>query len=352
MEILEHNPYLGELVITACRYLGFQDAAKQPLNTNEEIRIAAQMAFSSVAAYLRRKIRAGRVVEIYENVWDRTHLREVPVHGVSSVMIGEDILTPDEDYTVKGNRLELIRESEYFTGLVVKRVFDVRVTYEGGYPSLKNGDVVFNACLLQTLAGYHRRRLYGVTDISRAQGNTIKYSSAKGGLTEEVEQILQNEVCYVEPDLESYEPLPPYYPCYGYVEPDLESMEIYSLWKDDVNTAEIAEEAAQPGFSLTFKFMDVSPDFCQTLWINARYTGDEAHVVKVKLRNTATGQLDPVTEAATDFTFTTGFQLYTFFLPSVMDSYVADNTLTMVIEHESAGNPLHMFTINSMVITQ
>lgn len=350
MEILEHNPYLGELVITACRYLGFKDATGGPVNTGEEMRIAAQQAYASVGAYLRRRVRAGQLVECYESVWDKVHLREVPVMAVLSVKIGDDTLVPGEDYEVKGNRLQLIRTSEYFLSKTVKQVYDLEIEYQGGYLNLSNGATIFNACLLQTLASYHRRRLYGVTDISTARGNTIKYSSNKGGLTEEVEQILTNEVCYVEPDLEVYQPLPPYYPCSGYVEPGLDSLDIYNIWKDDANIISVTEAAEVPGFVLTFKFKSVVPDFCNALWINAKYSGNVNHVVKVKLLNTTTGQYDAITVDPTDFNYNTGFTLYNLTLPTMTD-YVADETLMVRIEHESTGAPSHTFEVNSMVIT-
>lgn len=184
------------------------------------VRTLVGVAYSHICSYCNRRFMQDTFTEEYHGVKSRLKLRHTPVIQVSNVWIDDVELVLGTDYTVVGDRINILlpppfrRTVDLYDPLIgsnfdsmslpntsYPRDRDVLVKYVGGHEMAEEHYDLYNSLLLQSMAWYNRRSTLGVARVAVRQNNSdIDAASDLGDLLESVKTIMSPYVNYSDVD--------------------------------------------------------------------------------------------------------------------------------------------------------
>ena len=193
------DTYVTPVVEAVCKHLGLRDSAGTQLTTDESVVYAAHLAYSQAILHVRAPLVRATYTERFDDPADyelRPSVR--PVESVTNVYYmsqGDDdwtALTVDDDYVQEGDRIRLLTSSAN-----TELVDLAKVVYVGGLAAPKDeANQVFAALFIQTIANYNRRMSYGMGTTTTVTGDSLTFASNRGGLVDDVRDLLAGFVVY------------------------------------------------------------------------------------------------------------------------------------------------------------
>jgi hypothetical protein len=182
------DDFLIRVVADACEMKGIKDAQRVIKETHPVMDACAKIAYSQITKYCRRPFHWGEREEYYESYVGPLLLRVMPVDKETPIAVYvNNVALTAEQYALVGVRLVLFNDTKYDPG--DPRYLNTMVIYTAGIPLIEANNTLYTAAVMQTIANYHRRDTYGLSQTSGEKG-IAKTASDSGELIESVRQLL------------------------------------------------------------------------------------------------------------------------------------------------------------------
>jgi len=189
---IELEDFLESVVLQAAEILQLRDRDTEDLAEDDPIlKICARLAYSQSVAFLNRLLIKDTFKELYVDEETRFCLKNTPVISVTNVWDNEGtLLVVDEDYTIKGNYINLDPTVLGYSSLLSSQENRTRSTvvveYIGGYPLGETDPNIESALTTQTLVNYNRKDHLGLFQVtggttSSRHGGQIKVTDTETG---------------------------------------------------------------------------------------------------------------------------------------------------------------------------
>lgn len=164
--------------------------------TDSKVVSLANVAFSQVENFLRRKILFGDHTEKYRGVCQELSFKNIPVTDVLEVRwkchmsVDWTVLVPIQDPpVVDGYDYWFDTQSLYFKTLYIYNFLEVDL--QGGFEDVTDDADLYNGLVLQTAALYNRKESLGL--------NVIHGSTGKGSIASDRGSLIENAKAALEP---------------------------------------------------------------------------------------------------------------------------------------------------------
>lgn len=185
--------FLAKVVAEAAALKGIVDANKIIKEKDPTIAACARIAYTQICKVCRRPFHYGERIEYYDDYVGPMLLRSIPVDTqkpLKVVVDGEEVLP--SNIKIVRNRLILYGDTVTNTGN--PRYPNIEVTSTAGIKLLEENNTLFTATQMQTIANYHRRDTYGLSETSGEKG--VARTPADSGEIIESVRILLDELIY------------------------------------------------------------------------------------------------------------------------------------------------------------
>lgn len=185
--------FLAKVIAEVAAIKNIVDANKVVKEKDPTIAACARIAYTQICKACRRPFHYGERVEYYDDYVGPTLLRSYPVDTLKPVRVvvdGEDVAPAD--FKIIRNRLVLYGDTTTNTGN--PRYPNIEVTSTAGIALLEANNTLYTATQMQTIANYHRRDTYGLSETSGEKG--VARTPADSGEIIESVRLLLDELIY------------------------------------------------------------------------------------------------------------------------------------------------------------
>lgn len=169
--------FLNPVVEQSVALLQLENADGNSVGFDSIVALCANIAYSQLEVYCCRPFIYQEISECYEQATGTLFLRMSPVEEVTSVYFGEELLTVTTDYVVRGDKIVFVGKDKDTPMFYDDTV--VLVEYSGGYANVTDNVSLTSAFILQTIANYRRRDIFGLT--SQDLGRGLSKTASDGG---------------------------------------------------------------------------------------------------------------------------------------------------------------------------
>lgn len=176
--------FLAPAVERATTLIQIETAEGDPVIYAPMVNLCAEIALSQIESFCGRPMIFQEATECYDSPSGEQILRLTPVASVDSVYLLDVALTEATDYSLRGDKLVFIGydSDAYLPGFI-------KVTYSGGFQTISESQILFSSVILQTIANYKRRDMFGLSSVDLGKGLS-KSPSDSGGVLESVKNLL------------------------------------------------------------------------------------------------------------------------------------------------------------------
>lgn len=185
--------FLAKVVADVAALKGIVDANKVIKEKDPVVAACARIAYVQICKHCRRPFHYGERTEYYDDYVGPLLLRSIPIDSQKpmTVVQADEVVAPDR-FKIKKGRLILYEDTKVNTGN--PRYPDIEFTYTGGIKLIEDNNTLFTACQMQTVANYHRRDTYGLSETAGEKG--IARTPADSGEIIESVRLLLDELIY------------------------------------------------------------------------------------------------------------------------------------------------------------
>lgn len=185
--------FLKTLIAEVATLKNLRDAQQNVRETDSLVTTCAKVAYVQVCDACNRPFHWGARIEIYEEYVGPLLLRSAPIDLTKPIRVtvdGEEVR--QDELRIWRNRLVLYNDRVEDVGR--PRYKDIEFTFSGGIKTLEENNKLYTACVLQTIANYHRRDTYGLSETSGEKG--VARTPADSGEIIESARVLLDKLIY------------------------------------------------------------------------------------------------------------------------------------------------------------
>lgn len=169
-------------------------AGDQPDETSPVAKLCVRFSYAQIMAYTHTTFHKAARTMCYYEVYGPLQLQHYPLDTGETIVVEVDgEVVPDTDYVIDGNIFYLGDTVDpqicYGSPLFVK------ITSTAGYSEASDNDTLATALLMQGIANYNRRDMFGFAEV-QGEGGTTRTPSDRGGLIDAVKELLAPLVYY------------------------------------------------------------------------------------------------------------------------------------------------------------
>lgn len=193
MAALPEN-FLKQVTAEVAQIKGIEDANHVVKEADPTVAACARLAYTQICKRVKRPFHYGTRTEYYDTYTEPLLLRSIPIDREKPLRVVVDgaELRADE-IKVKRGRLVLQDLDQKESGLNL--LSDIEVISTAGVLTCEENPTLYSAVLMQTIANYHRRDTYGLSQTSGEKG-IAKTPADSGEIIASVEQLL-DELIYL-----------------------------------------------------------------------------------------------------------------------------------------------------------
>lgn len=187
------DDFLLKVVAEVAAMKGIVDANKVVKERDPTVVACAKVAYVQICKHCHRPFHYGARTEYYDDYVGPLLLRSMPIDRTQSMLVvqdGKDVAP--SDVKIVRNRLVLFNDTKVATG--DPRYPNIEFTNSAGIKLLEENNTLYTATLVQTIANYHRRNSYGLSETSGEKG-VAQTPADSGELIDSVKQML-DELIY------------------------------------------------------------------------------------------------------------------------------------------------------------
>ena len=182
--------FLTTVIAEVAALKGIVDANKVVKEKDPTVTACAKIAYTQICKTCRRPFHYAERTEYYDDYIGPTLLRSFPVDRMKPMLLlidGEE----ETDFKIVRNRLVIRDDTTTDTG--DPRYDNIEFTSTAGVKLLEENNTLYTAVMMQTIANYHRRDTYGLSETSGEKG-IARTPSDSGEVIESVRQLLDELV--------------------------------------------------------------------------------------------------------------------------------------------------------------
>jgi hypothetical protein len=182
--------FLKQVVAEVAQLKGIADANGIVKESDATVAACARLAYTQVCKKVRRPFHYGMRTEYYDNYTGPLLLRSTPVDREKPLRVLEDGTELQKDeIKLSKNKLILRGNTKDDSGIV--SLSNVEVISYAGIKTCEENLTLFTAVHLQTIANYHRRDTFGLSQTSGEKG-IAKTPADSGDVIASVEALLDD----------------------------------------------------------------------------------------------------------------------------------------------------------------
>ena len=184
--------FLKKVVAEVAQLKEIVDAQRVVKEADATVAACARLAYTQICKKTRRPFHYGLRTEYYDTYTEPLLLRSFPIDREKPFRViedGEEVLS----FKIVKNKLIINELTRTDSGLVLLK--DVEVSSYAGIKTCEENPTLFTAVHLQTIANYHRRDTFGLSQTSGEKG-IAKTPSDSGEIISSVE-VLLDELIYM-----------------------------------------------------------------------------------------------------------------------------------------------------------
>jgi hypothetical protein len=185
------DDFLTKVVAEVAALKGIVDANKVVKEKDPTVTACARIAYTQICKACRRPFHWGERTEYYDDYVGPLLLRSMPIDRTKPMLLlidGEEVT----DFKIVRQRLVIYEDDKVNTGN--PRYPNIEFTSTAGIKLLEDNNTLYTATQVQTIANYHRRDTYGLSETSGEKG-IARTPADTGEIIESVRQLL-DELIY------------------------------------------------------------------------------------------------------------------------------------------------------------
>ena len=178
--------FLATVIAEVASLKGLVDANKVVKEKDPTVAACAKIAYTQVCQACNRPFHYAERTEYYDDYIGPTLLRSFPVDRMKSMLLtidGEE----ETEFKITRNRLVIRDDTKTNTGS--PRYPNIEFVFTGGIKLIEENNTLYTAVMMQTIANYHRRDSYGLSESSGEKG-IARTPSDSGEVIDSVRQLL------------------------------------------------------------------------------------------------------------------------------------------------------------------
>lgn len=187
------DDFLKKVIAEVATMKNIVDAQKVVKENDAIVSMCAKIAYMQVCKFCRRPFHYGERTEYFDYYTGPTLLRSMPIDRAKVIKVvvdGEDV--PSSEVKIIRNKFILYNDTK--DNPQYPRYPNIEFTSTGGIALLEDNNTLYTAVQMQTIANYHRRDTYGLSETSGEKG-VARTPADSGEIIESVKQLL-DELIY------------------------------------------------------------------------------------------------------------------------------------------------------------
>jgi hypothetical protein len=185
--------FLRKVIAEVATLKNIVDAQKVVKETDATVTACAKIAYIQICRFCRRPFHWGARTEYFDYYTGPTLFRTIPLDRTQPIQVIQDgVEVTTDNYKIVRNSLVLYNDTVDSVGN--PRYPNIEFSSTAGIKLIEDNNTLYTAVMMQTIANYHRRDTYGLSETSGEKG-VARTPADSGEIIESVKQLL-DELMY------------------------------------------------------------------------------------------------------------------------------------------------------------